>query len=201
MRGELDDEQAVIGFCGAPFTVAGYLVEGKPSRDFAKVEGADVPRAAGVARVAGDARRRLRALRARAGRSRRGRDPALRLVGRRAFAGRLRRVRRAVQRRAFSRPWTCRRSTSEPGTTTLLSQMHGRRDRSRLAHPARRGLGRRRRARRPGQPRSGRAARRRGTASRRLSSTSSSARAAATGTSSTSATGSFRRPTRTSSRA
>ncbi len=38
MRGELDDEQAVIGFCGAPFTVAGYLVEGKPSRDFAKVK-------------------------------------------------------------------------------------------------------------------------------------------------------------------
>ena len=38
MRGELDEEQAVIGFCGAPFTVAGYLVEGKPSRDFAKVK-------------------------------------------------------------------------------------------------------------------------------------------------------------------
>ena len=38
VRGELDDEQAVIGFCGAPFTVAGYLVEGKPSRDFAKVK-------------------------------------------------------------------------------------------------------------------------------------------------------------------
>ncbi len=38
VRAELDDEQAVIGFCGAPFTVAGYLVEGKPSRDFAKVK-------------------------------------------------------------------------------------------------------------------------------------------------------------------
>src|SRR5712691_6777937 len=38
VRAELDDEQAVIGFCGAPFTVASYLVEGKPSRDFAKVK-------------------------------------------------------------------------------------------------------------------------------------------------------------------
>jgi uroporphyrinogen decarboxylase len=38
VRGELDKEQAVVGFCGAPFTVAGYLIEGKPSRDFAKVK-------------------------------------------------------------------------------------------------------------------------------------------------------------------
>jgi uroporphyrinogen decarboxylase len=38
VRGELDDAKAVIGFCGAPFTVAGYLVEGKPSRDFTKVK-------------------------------------------------------------------------------------------------------------------------------------------------------------------
>src|SRR5262249_61003965 len=29
---------AVIGFCGGPFTVAGYLVEGKPSREFTKVK-------------------------------------------------------------------------------------------------------------------------------------------------------------------
>jgi uroporphyrinogen decarboxylase len=35
VRGELAPEQAVVGFCGGPFTVAGYLVEGKPSRDFA----------------------------------------------------------------------------------------------------------------------------------------------------------------------
>jgi uroporphyrinogen decarboxylase len=38
VRGELDAEQAVIGFCGGPFTVAGYLVEGKPSREFATVK-------------------------------------------------------------------------------------------------------------------------------------------------------------------
>ena len=38
MRGELAPEQAVVGFCGGPFTVAGYLVEGKPSREFATVK-------------------------------------------------------------------------------------------------------------------------------------------------------------------
>jgi len=32
VRSELPDEKAVIGFCGGPFTVAGYLVEGRPSR-------------------------------------------------------------------------------------------------------------------------------------------------------------------------
>jgi uroporphyrinogen decarboxylase len=38
VRGELVPEQAVVGFCGGPFTVAGYLVEGKPSREFATVK-------------------------------------------------------------------------------------------------------------------------------------------------------------------
>jgi uroporphyrinogen decarboxylase len=38
VRGELTDDVAVIGFCGGPFTVAGYLVEGRPSRDFATVK-------------------------------------------------------------------------------------------------------------------------------------------------------------------
>ena len=38
VREQLDEERAVIGFCGGSFTVAGYLIEGKPSRDFAKVK-------------------------------------------------------------------------------------------------------------------------------------------------------------------
>jgi uroporphyrinogen decarboxylase len=38
VRRELDPEKAVIGFCGGPFTVAGYLVEGRPSRDFARTK-------------------------------------------------------------------------------------------------------------------------------------------------------------------
>src|SRR4051794_5149792 len=35
VRNELRPDQAVVGFFGGPFTVAGYLVEGRPSRDFA----------------------------------------------------------------------------------------------------------------------------------------------------------------------
>jgi uroporphyrinogen decarboxylase len=38
VRRELASDCAVIGFCGAPFTVAGYLVEGKPSRDFVRTK-------------------------------------------------------------------------------------------------------------------------------------------------------------------
>jgi uroporphyrinogen decarboxylase len=38
VRGELAPDRAVVGFCGGPFTVAGYLVEGKPSREFALVK-------------------------------------------------------------------------------------------------------------------------------------------------------------------
>jgi uroporphyrinogen decarboxylase len=34
VRGELRSDQAVVGFCGGPFTVAGYLVEGRSSREF-----------------------------------------------------------------------------------------------------------------------------------------------------------------------
>src|SRR5512146_3177725 len=33
VRDELPAEKAVVGFCGGPFTVAGYLVEGRPSRE------------------------------------------------------------------------------------------------------------------------------------------------------------------------
>jgi uroporphyrinogen decarboxylase len=38
VRGELRPDQAVVGFCGGPFTVAGYLIEGRPSREFARVK-------------------------------------------------------------------------------------------------------------------------------------------------------------------
>jgi uroporphyrinogen decarboxylase len=38
VRGELSSERAVIGFCGGPFTVAGYLLEGKPSREFLRTK-------------------------------------------------------------------------------------------------------------------------------------------------------------------
>jgi uroporphyrinogen decarboxylase len=38
VRRDLAPERAVIGFCGGPFTVAGYLVEGRPSREFLEVK-------------------------------------------------------------------------------------------------------------------------------------------------------------------
>ena len=38
VRGALEPERALVGFCGGPFTVAGYLVEGRPSRDFARTK-------------------------------------------------------------------------------------------------------------------------------------------------------------------
>jgi uroporphyrinogen decarboxylase len=38
VRAALRPDQAVIGFCGGPFTVAGYLIEGKPTREFVKVK-------------------------------------------------------------------------------------------------------------------------------------------------------------------
>lgn len=33
-RAELGDEKAIIGFCGAPFTTASYMIEGRSSRNF-----------------------------------------------------------------------------------------------------------------------------------------------------------------------
>jgi uroporphyrinogen decarboxylase len=38
VRSELDGKAGVIGFAGAPFTLACYLIEGRPSRDYAKAK-------------------------------------------------------------------------------------------------------------------------------------------------------------------
>jgi uroporphyrinogen decarboxylase len=38
VRAELAAEKAVIGFAGGPFTVAGYLIEGKPTREFVQTK-------------------------------------------------------------------------------------------------------------------------------------------------------------------
>jgi uroporphyrinogen decarboxylase len=39
VRDELEPDQAVVGFAGGPFTVAGYLVEGRPTREFVQTKG------------------------------------------------------------------------------------------------------------------------------------------------------------------
>lgn len=38
VRAALEPERAVVGFAGGPFTVAGYLVEGRPSRTFVETK-------------------------------------------------------------------------------------------------------------------------------------------------------------------
>jgi uroporphyrinogen decarboxylase len=38
VRDALEPEQAAIGFAGGPFTVAGYLIEGKPTREFVQTK-------------------------------------------------------------------------------------------------------------------------------------------------------------------
>jgi len=39
VRGEVEGVVPVIGFAGAPFTLASYLIEGRPTRDFSKTKG------------------------------------------------------------------------------------------------------------------------------------------------------------------
>ena len=38
VREQLAPDKALVGFCGGPFTVAGYLIEGRPTREFAKTK-------------------------------------------------------------------------------------------------------------------------------------------------------------------
>ena len=83
----------LIGFAGAPFTVASYLVEGGPSKEHAKTKammfGAPDVWDALMRKIAGIAAAYL----AGPGRGRRLGRAALRLLGRRADPGRLPRAR------------------------------------------------------------------------------------------------------------
>ena len=111
----------LIGFAGAPFTVASYLVEGGPSREHALTKammfGAPDVWDALMRKIAGHLGRLPRG----AGRGRRVGGPALRLLGRSAHAGRLRGVRAAALgrragpgRRPRRAPHPLRRRDREP---------------------------------------------------------------------------------------
>ena len=134
---------------------------GPPEPRAAADEGAHALRARDVGRADGEARGRVRVLRRAKVRAGRRRRPALRLVGRDALSGALPRAGRPVERadpRGRGRaddPLRDRRR-APPRRPRRGGR---RRDRARLAAPARRRLGARRRPRRPGQPRPGRARR------------------------------------------
>ena len=136
VRRELDAPRAVIGFCGAPFTVAGYLVEGKPTRDFARTKALMYREPATWHALMEKLTRQFVALRRRAGGRWRGRRPAVRLVGRRALARGLRRIRRAVLRpdpRRGRRPDDPLRHRHDGGLARAARARRRRRDRARLA--------------------------------------------------------------------
>ena len=109
-------DQAVVGFCGGPFTVAGYLVEGRPSREFAGTKTLMYAEPEVWHALLDKLAETFARVRRRAGARRRGRRAALRLVGRRALAGRLRASSWRRSRRGCSGAarCACPRSTSAP---------------------------------------------------------------------------------------
>ena len=123
VRSELPAEKAVIGFCGGPFTVAGYLVEGRPSRELPRTKALMLSEPetwdALMAKLA-DVFAAYVAAKVRAG------ADVVQLfdswVGT-LSPGAVPRPGRAVEQPDPRRPWTCRRSTSEraPRTCSAIS--------------------------------------------------------------------------------
>ncbi len=166
------DQLGIIGFCGAPFTLASYMIEGGSSRNYIETKRlmfASTPpneqrttynvQPSAWPILMDEARHRPRRFRRPAGRRRRRRHPGLRLLGRRALPHRL----SPVRPRPHHRPHRPHPRPRRP--RHLLRRGHRiapprhardrrRRPRPRLAHPARPGLARPRpRRRRAGQPR------------------------------------------------
>jgi hypothetical protein len=105
----------LIGFAGAPFTLASYAIEGGHSNNFAKTKALMYGHPDAWHRLCEQAGRRRRRLPARADRRRRGRGAGVRLVGRHAERRRLREFALPHTRRIFDALGdACRRSTSAP---------------------------------------------------------------------------------------
>ena len=104
LRRELDGRVPLIGFGGAPFTLAAYAIEGGPSRDYLRTKTFHVRAARGWHRLCAlFADSMTTYLRAQVG-SRRASAPDLRFVGRRARPRRLSRVRAPAHEAHLRRP-------------------------------------------------------------------------------------------------
>ena len=144
---ELPGRMPLIGFAGAPFTLASYAIEGGPSKDFARTKALMYADPAAWHRFARHARDRGRRLPGGADRGRCRRRAGVRFVGRRAPCRRLSRVRAATLAHDLPGARSARRADDplrrrHRGDPVRHAGCRRRRHRRRLAHATRRGVGR-----------------------------------------------------------
>ena len=125
----------LIGFAGAPFTLASYLIEGGPSKEHARTKAFMYAEPEAWARLLDRLADLGGHVPAGPGRRRRLRGPAVRLVGRRALGRRLRRARAAALARGVRRARRPRRAADplRRGHRRAAAADRGRRRRRRRA--------------------------------------------------------------------